>query len=743
MIVFLSALLATAQRGSANTITVNSLANTQANDGVCTLREAIINANNDDQSGSTDCAAGSGADTINIVVPGEIVLNGTAANLPTITSDMTINGLGANQTTITGPLSGGAGFNGSYRCFFVQSGNVTISNMTIRKGVTPLAQSGNGDEVGGGILNVNGSLALNGVTISQCQAGALHFQNGTTGFLAVGGGVGSLGPLTITNCTFTNNAAYGGNGTSTGGAAGGGAIYIQGFPLTITGSTIDPNQAQSGQGSNTSSVAYGGGIYAGDSTVTISNSSISHNVANSDSQAVTGTAEGGGITVVGTGTLTVNNNSQILSNKCFSPDPTGGGSSPNGAVYGGGIYTESATTISDSSVSSNSAQSGNISNGWAGPVAGGGIYSKAPLTITNTHVDSNSLTQGNSNIGENAWGGGIFWNVDGTNGTALTITGSSISSNKINAFTDSGTGSNHSQSFGGGLALFGPVTSGSATFSLTNSQVVSNSVVGATYNTTSNSGGDAAGGGMWLVSSIAVTITNTSISNNSVVGGSGTTLGSAEGGGIDNGVSLPMSISGSTISGNSATDQEGAGYGGGISNGATVSITDTTLSGNSGINGGAINNRFTTNTLKLLRCTLSGNSCTASGFTGGAIDNSGTLFATNSTFSGNLTPQCTTGECGGAVWSANAATLTNCTLTNNQTVTGTSAPNVTGIFRYDGTVTLKDTIVAGKVNPSTFADVFYRTNGTTGSGFVSQGYNLIGNVGAVTTFTQIGDQTGT
>jgi hypothetical protein len=30
----------------------------------CRLDEAIVNANNDDQSGSTSCAAGSGADTI-------------------------------------------------------------------------------------------------------------------------------------------------------------------------------------------------------------------------------------------------------------------------------------------------------------------------------------------------------------------------------------------------------------------------------------------------------------------------------------------------------------------------------------------------------------------------------------------------------------------------------------------------------------------------------------------------------
>ncbi len=52
-------------QASAATITVNTATDTDANNGLCTLREAIANANTDSQAGSTDCAAGSGADTIN------------------------------------------------------------------------------------------------------------------------------------------------------------------------------------------------------------------------------------------------------------------------------------------------------------------------------------------------------------------------------------------------------------------------------------------------------------------------------------------------------------------------------------------------------------------------------------------------------------------------------------------------------------------------------------------------------
>ena len=49
----------------ANTITVNGLGDVLATNAVCTLREAIINANNNAATWP-DCAAGSGADVINL-----------------------------------------------------------------------------------------------------------------------------------------------------------------------------------------------------------------------------------------------------------------------------------------------------------------------------------------------------------------------------------------------------------------------------------------------------------------------------------------------------------------------------------------------------------------------------------------------------------------------------------------------------------------------------------------------------
>ena len=92
----------------AATITVDSTTNVVADDGVCTLREAITAANSDTASGATagECPAGSGADTIELgvgltytldVVDNSIIFVGDNG-LPSITSVITINGNGNGST---------------------------------------------------------------------------------------------------------------------------------------------------------------------------------------------------------------------------------------------------------------------------------------------------------------------------------------------------------------------------------------------------------------------------------------------------------------------------------------------------------------------------------------------------------------------------------------------------------------------------------------------------------------------
>ena len=67
--------LAWPDRAGAATIVVNSLADTVVSgDGVCTLREAILNAERDNHSGATDCAGGNGTDTITFSLSGTITI---------------------------------------------------------------------------------------------------------------------------------------------------------------------------------------------------------------------------------------------------------------------------------------------------------------------------------------------------------------------------------------------------------------------------------------------------------------------------------------------------------------------------------------------------------------------------------------------------------------------------------------------------------------------------------------------
>ncbi len=162
----------------AATLTVNSLADgTPANDGQCTLREAIFNANANDQSGSTDCAPGSGSDTIRVGVTGTVQLSGA---LPNLSSNMEIEGPGADQFTVRRDTGG------DYRIFVVTSDGsepvVSISGITISNGNVPAS-------LGGGIFNDGGNLAITNSTISANQGNR-------------GGGVANRrGALTISGST--------------------------------------------------------------------------------------------------------------------------------------------------------------------------------------------------------------------------------------------------------------------------------------------------------------------------------------------------------------------------------------------------------------------------------------------------------------------------------------------------------------------------------------------------------------
>ena len=151
------------------------------------------------------------------------------------------------------------------------------------------------------------------------------------------------------------------------------------------------------------------------------------------------------------------------------------------------------------------------------------------------------------------------------------------------------------------------------------------------------------------------------------------------GGGIYNRGSL--SVVNSTLSGNWATE---AGVGGGVCNNTDgqMTISNSTLSGNSAYDGGGVYNN-TNGTLTISNSSLVGNSASGDYSTGGGITNYGTLTVLNSTLSGN-----SASYMGGGI-----ATMEGTSSVQNSTLSGNSAGYGGGIFSL-GTLALANTIIA-------------------------------------------------
>jgi hypothetical protein len=172
-----------------------------------------------------------------------------------------------------------------------------------------------------------------------------------------------------------------------------------------------------------------------------------------------------------------------------------------------------------------------------------------------------------------------------------------------------------------------------------------------------------------------------SIQNVTIAGGANATFG----GGILNQGTL--TVSNGAISGN-GTCQGGLGVkclGGGGYNTGTLTVRNSTISGNTASNGAGIYNNG--GTLTLTNSTVNSNTVPGSGGgiynTGGA----GRLTVSNSTFSGNA------GVNGGGIYNyVSAATLTNSTISGNSAPNSGVGG---GIFNLQGPVTLSNTIVAG------------------------------------------------
>jgi len=229
------------QAANAAVITVNSQNDTIADDGQCTLREAIINANDNAQT-HDDCDGGANPDTIIFAVASPITLSGTSID---ITDSLLIDGPGEANLTIDAADAS--------RIFTISDGtgtvlDVAIQDLTLTNGDSSSESNANG----GAILSLE-NLILTNITISNSDSSV------SGGGLSVEGGEGTTLALTIVDSTLTGNTA-----DCCGGA--GSAVYTS---VSISGTQITNNDA-----------SYGGGLALYLSTsVTISDTVITGNDA--------------------------------------------------------------------------------------------------------------------------------------------------------------------------------------------------------------------------------------------------------------------------------------------------------------------------------------------------------------------------------------------------------------------------------------------------------------------------------
>jgi len=190
-------------------------------------------------------------------------------------------------------------------------------------------------------------------------------------------------------------------------------------------------------------------------------------------------------------------------------------------------------------------------------------------------------------------------------------------------------------------------------------------------------------------------------------------LGVPGGGGIFNYGTL--TVNNSTLSGNSANPDNGGG--GAIENdGGTLTVADSTVSGNSASDGGGI--YANGGTLNVTDSTVSGNSASDGG---GIYANAGTLNVTDSTLSGN-----TVSRQGGGIFNFGVLTVTSSTLSGNSA----NATNGGGGILQDGSSSVTTTIVANSPSGGdcfgSITDAGYNVDDDGSCGFSSTNHSQSG-----------------
>src|SRR5215831_5779389 len=360
-------------------------------DGLCTLREAINNANADTATIMVpgECAAGIGADTIDLTgISGTISL--TSA-LPLIASDITIRGPGAGSLTIQRSTASGTP---NFRIFTINPGQRLSLNATT---------VANGSVVGTGASGIGGN-------IFSDQGSTLIINNSVIKDASNGGGISNLsGSVTINNSTISGNGGV--PGTS-----GSSAIYntvptndpaTAPATVTINNSTISGNN--NGGGIHNSALV---GNSASPATVVVNNSTITGNTSNT---AGGGAAVDNGVGTGGTATVALNN-CTISGNTNLSSSSGAAGAIYNNAVFSGSNPTNATVTVTNSTIFGNATGSGG-----AGGILPNSFSSvanfKVAVKLRNTIVAGNTAAGGSSDIAIGGVDPSSSFNLIGTGGS--------------------------------------------------------------------------------------------------------------------------------------------------------------------------------------------------------------------------------------------------------------------------------------------------------------------------------------
>lgn len=238
----------------ANTITVNSTTDSLTTNGTCSIREAIINANNDAATWP-DCGAGSGADTINLpagtitfaianLSPSDIFEEQNLRGDLDISSSMTIKGNSAGTTVNA---------NAHDRIFDInpdadQNPSTPTPAITVHINTLTIT-NGRQNDVGAVRVLANATVTIRDCTISNSvswtndaggvyNGGTLTMANSTvSGNLSMwlAAGIKNEGTMTLSSCTVTNNRTTGGTPTR------GQGIGSYGVPVILRNTIVAAN----------------------------------------------------------------------------------------------------------------------------------------------------------------------------------------------------------------------------------------------------------------------------------------------------------------------------------------------------------------------------------------------------------------------------------------------------------------------------------------------------------------------